>query len=90
MAAGFAASDFWSLSPRLYLAHMRGARSRLIEEQRARDAQAWTIAALMRQTTLPSFDNFMGGTAHNAVQPPEVIQKNLDQLALAWGAKEIA
>lgn len=90
MAAGFAASDFWSLSPRLYLAHMRGARSRLIDEQRARDAQAWKIAALMRQATLPPFESFIGNTARNAVQSPEVIQKNLDQLALAWGAKEIA
>lgn len=90
MAAGFSASDFWFLSPRLYLSHMRAAQARLISEQRARSTQAWQIANLSRAQTLPSFSSFIGATPRIQPQSPEIIQKNLDQLKRAWGAKEIA
>jgi len=90
VAAGFAASDFWFLSPRLYLVHMRGANARSIADQRARDIQSWTVAALSRTPDFPSYASFIDGASSSPAQSPDILQKNLDQLALAWGAKEIA
>ena len=90
VAAGFTPSEFWLLSPRLYLSHMRGAQARITADQQARDALAWKTAALMRQDRLPSFHSFIG--VRPAYQPddPDELQRKLDILARAWGAKEAA
>lgn len=47
-SAGFDPLVFWELSPRIYLAHMRGARMRQEEEHRGRAWLAWHAAYLGR------------------------------------------
>jgi hypothetical protein len=44
--AGFSPTEFWTLSPRLYLIHMLGARSRMQREHSDRAWLAWHAAYL--------------------------------------------
>ncbi len=89
-AAGYDPAAFWSLSPRLYLAHMRAAAARAEQEHQQAAWMAWHIAALMRQETLPDFDKFASGAnAKPTIQHPLELQANLEVLAGAWGAERI-
>lgn len=67
-AAGFDPNAFWSLTPRLYLAHMAGAGQRL--EREAKDAAwlAWHVAALGRTKKLPKFTEFLRPKANPRAQ----------------------
>ncbi|WP_118138788.1 hypothetical protein [Oceanicella sp. SM1341] len=56
VAAGFVPEAFWRLTPRLYLAQMRGARARARAAQQERLQLAWMTAALVRTRKLPSLD----------------------------------
>ncbi|WP_295450087.1 hypothetical protein [uncultured Pseudophaeobacter sp.] len=89
VAAGFPdPAAFWSLTPRLYLALMKGAGQRLEREHKDRAWQVWHIAALSRVDALPSFDEFLGA---GPVEPqsPETLQAMCELLARSWGAEEI-
>ena len=87
-AAGFDPAAFWGLSPRLYLAQMRGAHERLKREQEGRAWLAWHGAALERSKKLPDLRRFVTGrSAKPQRQTPEVLQAMCDALATAWGAK---
>lgn len=61
ISAGFPAAEFWGLSPRLFLAQMRGARARLEREQKNAIEMAWLTAALVRAAKLPSLEKLMSG-----------------------------
>lgn len=87
-AAGFDPAAFWHLTPRLYLAHMRGASDRLEREHRDRAWLAWHVEALHRQKTLPDAEKFILGKAGKpGRQSPEIVQAMGMALAAAWGAK---
>jgi len=66
VAAGFDPAGFWSLSPRLYLSHMRGAGGRLQREHRDRAWLAWHVEALHRQDKLPDAEKFITGKSRYA------------------------
>ena len=87
MSAGIDPAGFWSLTPRLYLAQMKGASARLEREQKDRAWLAWHTALLTRAETLPEFSKFVG---EGPVEPqsPDVLQAQGLALAKAWGAKE--
>jgi len=88
VAAGFPdPAAFWSLTPRLYLALMKGAGQRLEREHKDRAWQVWHIAALSRVDALPSFDEFLGA---GPVEPqsPETLQAMCELLAQSWDAQE--
>ena len=88
VAAGFEPSAFWGLTPRLYLAQMRGAAERLEREHRDRAWLAWHVEALHRQKNLPDADKFIQGKAGKPVrQSPEIVQAMGMAMAAAWGAK---
>lgn len=55
---------FWDLTPRLYLVHMRGARTRIEGEARADRVLAYNVAALTRTKKMPSPRDFIGGQDH--------------------------
>lgn len=61
MAAGFDPERFWGLTPRLYLTHMQGARSRIEMQARADRVLAYNVAALTRTKKMPSPRDFIGG-----------------------------
>lgn len=63
VSAGFPPGDFWGLTPRLYLAHMRGAEMRFDREHRNDAWLAWHIDGLRRSDKLPDFDQFAKGEA---------------------------
>lgn len=63
VGAGLNPDRFWGLTPRLYLAHMRGAADRLEDEHRNRAWLAWHVEALSRQKKLPDAEEFIGGKA---------------------------
>lgn len=52
-SVGYDPGAFWSLTPRLYLIHMKAARARLVRERTDRLEAAWLVAALQRQNKLP-------------------------------------
>lgn len=89
MAAGFPdPAAFWSLTPRIYLALMKGASTRLEREHKDRAWSAWHIAILTRAEKMPSYSEFVGGGGPAKPQSPEVLQAMCETLAQAWGAKE--
>ncbi|WP_353472323.1 hypothetical protein PVT71_13610 [Salipiger sp. H15] len=59
VAAGFDPAAFWSLTPRLYLAQMRGARRRLEAEEMLSVQQAWLTATLMRAKKIPDLKKLL-------------------------------
>ena len=63
VSAGFPPGDFWGLTPRLYLAHMRGAEARFDREHKNDAWLAWHVEALRRSEKLPPFDKFVEGKA---------------------------
>lgn len=63
VSAGFPPGDFWGLTPRLYLAHMRGAEARFEREHRNDAWLAWHIEGLRRTEKLPAFEAFIDGKA---------------------------
>lgn len=88
VSAGFDPAGFWSLTPRLYLAQMKGAGARLEREHKDRGWLVWHTAALMRVEIMPDFSKFVGdGPAEP--QSSEVLQAQGQNLAKAWGAKEL-
>ena len=88
MSAGFDPAAFWSLTPRLYLAQMKGASARLEREHKDRSSLAWHTAALVRAESLPDFSKFVGDEPVKP-QSPEQLQAMCEALARAWGAKEL-
>jgi hypothetical protein len=88
VAAGFDPTIFWGLTPRLYLAHMRGASERLEQEQQSRAWAVWHVEALRRSDKLPDFKRFAGGKAGQPTrQTPDVLRAMGGTLARAWNAK---
>lgn len=61
VAAGLDPVAFWHLTPRLYLAQMRGAADRMEDEHRNRSWLAWHVEALSRQKVLPDAVKFISG-----------------------------
>lgn len=92
MAAGFNPSDFWTLTPRLYVLHMDGARDRIERDIDMKNRLAWNTAALVGAAMagkMPSFDKAFGKRIQQqAAQSAEVLDANLRALAIAWGATE--
>lgn len=66
MAAGFDPAGFWSLTPKLYLIHMRGARARIEMQAMADRSLAYNTAALSRARKLPPWREFIGGERKKA------------------------
>lgn len=62
-AAGFSPSEFWGLTPRLYLAHMLGASDRMDRDHRNSAWLAWHVEALRRAKKLPDAKRFISGDA---------------------------
>ncbi|WP_304615839.1 hypothetical protein [Paracoccus sp. (in: a-proteobacteria)] len=62
-AAGYDPAQFWGLTPRLYLAHMRGASDRMERKHKSRAWLAWNVAGLTRVEKMPDFDAFISGDA---------------------------
>lgn len=90
IAAGFDPAQFWGLTPRLYLAQMRGALERLEQEQKAREWTVWHTAALVRAEQLPDFANFSGGRVSQAKpQTPKEVLAMGEALARAWGVERV-
>ncbi|WP_428924995.1 hypothetical protein [Marinibacterium sp. SX1] len=70
LAAGYRAVDFWGLSPRLYLAHMRAARRRVGEGQAAA-AEAAFVGARSSERGLQRF--VAAVTGRDNAMPPEAL-----------------
>ena len=88
VGCGLDPASFWTLTPRLYLAHMRGAADRLEDKHRNRAWLAWHVEALSRQKKLPDAKTFIGaGVSAPQQQSPEVLEAMCSALAAAWGAK---
>jgi hypothetical protein len=73
VAAGLNPDGFWKLTPRLYLAQMRGASDRMDGEQRDRAWLAWHVEALSRQKTLPDAAKFIAGDAGKVERGGDVV-----------------
>jgi len=87
VSAGFDGNAFWSLTPRLYLAHMSGAKQRFEREHKDQAWLVWHIAALSRSEKIPDFKQFVGGGAGKVErQSRETLQAMGDVLAAVWGA----
>ena len=90
VSAGFNPSDFWGLSPRLYVAQMAGARDRMDQESNRAAWLSWHIAALQRMETMPDAETFINGkAAGKQAQTPEVLSAMGLAMARAFGAKEV-
>jgi hypothetical protein len=90
VSAGFNPSDFWGLSPRLYVAQMAGARDRMDQEAKRAAWLSWHIAALQRMETMPDAETFINGkAAGKQAQTPEVLSAMGLAMARAFGAKEV-
>ncbi|RMC37494.1 hypothetical protein [Paracoccus alkanivorans] len=59
VSAGFDPVGFWSLTPRLYLAQMKGANARIEREAREAAWHAWHVAAFTRARKLPKLDKIL-------------------------------
>lgn len=59
MSVGFDPTHFGSLTPRLFYAHMAGARKRLEREREDRIEAAWLGSLLQRQKKLPSLKTLL-------------------------------
>lgn len=81
MAAGFDPRAFWSLTPRLFDLHMRGAVKRIERDLDAQHRLAYHTAALSGMAmagALPAFEEVF---KHRRVQPPRA--QNLAELEAA-------
>jgi len=79
VSAGFDPEQFWSLSPRMYLAHMSGAADRIKREGRDRIEAAWTTAALSRADKMPRLAKILG--EEPLKQRPEEVAARLAALS---------
>ena len=87
VSVGFDPAAFWRLTPRLYVAHMKGAEARLEREHKGRAWLAWHGEALNRTKRMPPFDKFSGAKKPPPkAQSPDVLQAMCDALAKAWGS----
>lgn len=91
MAAGLDPTGFWQLTPRLFSAHMRGARERVQLDIDMQNRLAWQTACLSGLAfagKLPKFDKVFPATggARSGPQSPEVQEQMLKRLAAGWGA----
>lgn len=60
VAAGLDPAAFWSLTPRLFLCQMRGARRRAEGEDHLSTYQAWLTARLTRIDKIPGLGKLLG------------------------------
>lgn len=84
-------SGFWQLTPRLFSAHMRGARERVQLDIDMQNRLAWQTACLSGLAfagKLPEFDKVFPakGKTQSGPQSPEVQEQMLKVLAAGWGA----
>ncbi|MBR9840208.1 MAG: hypothetical protein GYB50_20295 [Rhodobacteraceae bacterium] len=79
VAAGFDPAAFWSLTPRLYLAQMRGARRRMEEQDTGSLHLAWLTAALMRTQKFPSLKKLL--RRHGARDTADDLKSKLTALS---------
>lgn len=87
-AAGFDPAAFWELSPRLFVAQMRGAVRRNENRRNAGIADAWLTAALSRAKRMPKLERLLVRRLQpQRAQSREIMQAMCDALAAAWGAK---
>jgi len=90
VSAGFDPSDFWGLSPRLYVAQMAGARDKMEQDAKRAAWLSWHIAALQRMDKMPDANTFINGkAAGKQAQTPEVLSAMGLAMARAFGAKEV-
>lgn len=61
VSAGFDPEQFWGLTLRIYLLHMRGAADRLDREHRGRAWQAWHTAYLPDAKQRPTLAQMITG-----------------------------
>lgn len=95
VAAGFCPDRFWTLTPRLFVIHMRAARQRVSLEIEMRNRQSWNTAALTGGAMagkLKPYEQVFGRPSLSAGKPqsPDVMQAMCNALAKAWGATEEA
>lgn len=90
VAAGFSPDGFWRLTPRLYVAHMRGAGERAEFEYKAHTRHAWQTANLMRAKEIPSIEKLL--RKKPKLSPEEIsarLKAGLPRITLAeWRARK--
>ncbi|WOI54956.1 hypothetical protein [Palleronia sp. LCG004] len=79
--AGFDPGTFWGLTPRLYLAHMRGAAQRFEREGRSSAELAWMTATLSRAEKIPPLAKLLRGKPEK--MSPDELRVRLKALSKA-------
>lgn len=83
--AGFDPGAFWGLTPKLYVAHMRGAGDRVESSVKAGIQAAWINAVLSRAKTIPPLEKLLDGKAAVKHQTKEELQAMFDVVTAVWG-----
>lgn len=88
VGAGLPPDRFWDIAPRLVIAELKAAQTRLLREKNDRIELAWMIANLSRADRLPKLKDILVSGEPEKPQTPDQQQAFFDLLAASWGAKK--